>query len=174
MKNSLRARWPEASGPWLHPAQASPGGANNFVFHNEIVINEIMYNHAVLSGTTNPIPPGSDEAWIELYNRSTNTVDLTGWELDGGITFQFADGQTMAPGAYLIVAKDTNALRATYPGVPIVGSFGKNLSHRGDTVILGARESIGVGVIAENKLNGRSQFIRFDRVDDRLEIGATA
>ena len=44
VKKNLRARFPQATGPWLVPAQATPGASNLFAFHNEVVINEIMYH----------------------------------------------------------------------------------------------------------------------------------
>ena len=66
-----------------YPAfQLTPGASNSFAFHTEIVINEIMYHHGLLPApNTNSPPQGSAEQWLELYNRSTNTVDLTGWDV---------------------------------------------------------------------------------------------
>ena len=45
----------------------------------------------------------SGEEWIELYNRSGATVDLTGWKLRGGIAYEFSEGTSMAPGDYLVI-----------------------------------------------------------------------
>src|SRR5207248_11758838 len=54
-----RARFPDATGDWRYPASPTPGASNAFVFHDEIVFNEIMYHHppsdpipAVTSNTT--------------------------------------------------------------------------------------------------------------------------
>jgi hypothetical protein len=63
-------------------------------------------------------------------------VNLTGWKLDGGITYSFAAGKTLAAGAYLLVAKDSATLRLTYPAIDIVGDFNHKLSGNSDTVIL--------------------------------------
>lgn len=80
-----------------------------------IVINEILYAQ---TGTGSP---GNDE-FIELYNASTTTVDLSGWRLAdsnlivnstddvGSITgsssnpaYIFPNGTTLAPGQYAVI-----------------------------------------------------------------------
>jgi hypothetical protein len=108
---------------------------------DEIVINEIMYRPALLPGTNGLPPQPSPENWLELFNRSSNTVDLTGWELDGGITYKFAPGQTLAPGGYLVVADNAAYLRALYPAINIVGNFGGRLSGKSDLIVL--KDAIG-------------------------------
>jgi glycine/D-amino acid oxidase-like deaminating enzyme len=67
-----------------------------------VVINEIMYHSR---GAT------ADESWIELFNRGTNTADLTDWKLDGGISFRFAPGTSILAGGYLVVTKNVEMLR---------------------------------------------------------------
>src|SRR4051794_26259825 len=48
------------------------------------VINEIMF-HPV----PHPVPVGEDvsEEWIELYNDSASSLNLSGWTLSKGVTF---------------------------------------------------------------------------------------
>lgn len=130
------ARSPEGAGPWRHPAEPTPHAPNRVVLHEEIVINEIMYHAALLSATNGLPSPPSDEQWLELYNRGSNTVDLAGWELDGGVRYQFAPGQQLAPGAYLVVARDAASLRQRYPTATIVGDFTGRLSRRGESIRL--------------------------------------
>ena len=130
VKNASRGRHPDATGRWLYPAQPTPGGSNLFSFQREIIINEIMYHHRALTNAESP------EAWVELFNRGTQTMDLTGWRLDKGIDFAFPAGTTLAPGSYLIVTGDTNYLRSAYPNLPIVGNFTNRLSHHSDLIAL--------------------------------------
>jgi hypothetical protein len=78
----------------------------------------------------------SPEAWVELYNRSSHAVDLTGWRLDEGIDYRFAAGKTLLPGAYLVVAKDVDYLRSFYPSIDIVGPFTNRLSSKSDFIAL--------------------------------------
>lgn len=131
VKNRHRGRSPDGTGRWLYPSQRTPGGPNVFAFHNEIVINEIMYHHALL-----PNGEESPEEWIELYNRGNQTVDLTGWEIEGGVDFTFAPGTSIAPSGYLVVADDAAYLRGLYPSIPIVGNLGGGLSGKTDEIIL--------------------------------------
>src|SRR6185436_20000709 len=66
-----------------------------------------------LTTTFAPAVPyrNSDEEWVELHNRSSNAVDLTGWRLDAGIDFRFTNGPVVAPGGYIVVAREGAALR---------------------------------------------------------------
>ncbi len=137
VKNRNRARFAGVSGGWANPSQATPGAANAASFHNEIVINEILYSHMVLPATgPGGLPRPSAEEWLELYNRGASPVDLTGWELGGGISYRFTPGQILPPDGYLVVARDAATLRAAYPGITIVGNYGGGLSDKGDHIVL--------------------------------------
>jgi hypothetical protein len=126
----LVARWPDGAGAWGYPAAPTPGASNSFVFHRDIVINEIMYHSPALP------TQDSSEAWVELFNRGSNTVDLTGWALGGGAAFSFAPGTTVPAGGYLVVANDVAYMQSNYPGIAVVGPFTGKLSHHDDSVIL--------------------------------------
>lgn len=78
----------------------------------------------------------SPESWVEIFNRSSHPVDLTGWRLDEGIDYHFPPGKTIAPGGYLVVASDVAHLRALYPTLDVVGPFANRLSHRSDYLAL--------------------------------------
>ena len=136
MSNDLRAMrsGSEGTGRWLFETQTTPGAANVFALRDEIVINEIRYQHAPQQGPYVQVP----EEWIELYNRSNHSVDLTGWRIDEGIDFTFAAGTTIAAGQYLVVAKDAAALHAKYPAITVVGNFSGSLGNSGDTVVINA------------------------------------
>ncbi len=70
-----------------------------------IVINEIMYA---------PEIPRTE--FVELWNGSQVTPwNLGGWRLTG-LDWVFPSGTSLAPAAYLVVARSTNAFRAAYPG----------------------------------------------------------
>ncbi len=128
---SLRGRFPDGAAAWLFPNAATPGASNSFVLHSEIVINEIMYHHRAESVTND-----SPEAWIELFNRGSNAVNLTGWKFDEGITYNFPSNQVIAAGGYLVVAKDAAYLNSLYPGINAIGQFSGNLSKGGERLLL--------------------------------------
>ncbi|MEZ5301152.1 MAG: lamin tail domain-containing protein [Verrucomicrobiales bacterium] len=89
-----------------------------------------------------PFVPGvpahqNDAQWIELFNKSaTDPADLTGWEFADGIRFSFPANTTIAPGEFLVVARDAAKFSAAHPGVPVVGDFDGNLSRGGERLEL--------------------------------------
>lgn len=78
----------------------------------------------------------SDEQWIELFNRGSGTVDLAGWRFSEGIDFQFPAATTIAPGGYLVVARNLTATSAKYPAATVIGEFSGQLSRGGETLLL--------------------------------------
>ena len=65
------------------------------VFGGDVVINEIMFH---------PSSENVQEEYIEIHNRGTNTVNLSGWRFANGVDFTFPANTTLAPGGYLAVA----------------------------------------------------------------------
>ena len=59
-----------------------------------LVISELYYN---------PPGPDGDNEFIELMNRSADTLDLSGIAFTAGITYTFPDGTSLAPGARLVL-----------------------------------------------------------------------
>lgn len=92
----------------------------------DVVISELMY-HA----------PGADEEreYIELTNRGSQTVDLTGWRLADGIRYDFPLGTTLVPGARLCVAKDPAKAAAVY-GIGFFGPYDGRLANDGERIEL--------------------------------------
>ncbi|MCH2129544.1 MAG: lamin tail domain-containing protein, partial [Pirellulaceae bacterium] len=130
----LRGRSSQHDGDWLYPDVATPGAVNSFTFHDEIVINEIMYHHQPDKG-----PPfvESSEEWIELYNRSaTITVDLSGWSFVDAVDFTFPVGTMLGPDQYLLVSNNVAVLSAIYPAANMIGDFSRSLSDRDDRILL--------------------------------------
>ncbi|MDB4383945.1 lamin tail domain-containing protein, partial [Akkermansiaceae bacterium] len=100
--------------------------ANNPVSRQtSIVINEIMYDAPSDHGTAE---------YIELYNRSTEVVDLTGWEITDGVRFDFPDGTSIAPGGYLVVAANQDYLTAAHGNIPVVGNWRGSLRDTGELI----------------------------------------
>ncbi|MDF1863087.1 MAG: lamin tail domain-containing protein, partial [Verrucomicrobiales bacterium] len=77
-----------------------------------------------------------DEEWIELHNRSGSSVDLSGWQLSGGISYQFEPGESIPGGGYLVIAKDLPALSAKYSSIYAVGDYSGKLGNSGDLIVL--------------------------------------
>ena len=124
-------RFPDGADSFCFLASATFGGPNARPAINDIVINEIMYHHAT-----------RDERYeyIELYNRGTGTVSLAGWAFTDGITYTFEPGTEIAPGSYLVVAKDPNFIEGVYDnlniGMNLVGPYVGGLDDHSERIRL--------------------------------------
>lgn len=77
--------------------------------------------------------------WVELYNRSNTSLDLSGWKIgDGnGQIFEIPPGVLLPPGAYQVFFQDDAKFSAQFPNVTNkTGPIGFNLSGAGDMVRL--------------------------------------
>ena len=99
-------------------------------FPAQVVINEIMYHPA----SENPL-----EEYIELHNRGTNAVDLSGWRFVNGVDFTFPPGTTLGAGGYLVIAANLTNFQQKY-SFPIVtnviGDWTGPLSNGGEKIEL--------------------------------------
>lgn len=119
--------FPQSGREWYNGSSPSRDRANTPHRHTEVVINEIMYD-----------PPSGHEdgEFIELYHRGPDSTDLSGWRLTVGVDFTFPEGTKLGPGAYLVIARNTEYLRRVYGDIPVVGNLRKKLGNRGDRVRL--------------------------------------
>jgi len=91
-----------------------------------IVINEIMYAPLDDWG-------GMYNEWIELYNNDMETVNLTGWTIDG----KTIPETIIHSGEYLIIAKDDIKFNEFYPNVSCdVLKVAILLTNSGETITL--------------------------------------
>ena len=128
-------RWPDGANDFYAFTTRTPGTNNSAIAIGDIVINELMYD---------PISGNDDDQYIELYNKGTNTVNLTGWQFTAGVTFTFPV-VSLAPSGYLVVAKNMANLFAKYPNLNsgnTVGNYSGKLSHDGELVELAQPETL--------------------------------
>lgn len=132
------------TGPFALPAPSLFSGTNIFAVElHQYTTNPIAADMAfgaelsILGQLTPPLPfREQPESWVELFNRSSNAVDLTGWRLDEGIDFHFPPSTTIPAGGYLVVAKDVGYMQSNYPGITVVGPFTNKLSRGSDFLAL--------------------------------------
>jgi len=81
-----------------------------------VVFNEIQYHPAL----------PDDLEWIELHNQMSYDVDLSDWELSGGVDFSFPKGTVISAGGYLLISGDlTNP-----PAAGALGPWSGSLSNK--------------------------------------------
>ena len=93
---------------WRYPDVATPGAANVFVEHDQIVIDELLYHAPPVVAADGTIGE-SPLAWIELHNRSAAPVDLGGWQLVDAVAFEILPGTTVAADGYVVITNDVAA-----------------------------------------------------------------
>ncbi|MDA3861480.1 MAG: CotH kinase family protein [Melioribacteraceae bacterium] len=101
------------------------------VSDTQIVINEINYNSNELS---------DPDDWIELYNYSDESINLSGWvfkDEDPEPYFIIPENTIIASDEYLILCRDTVLFKLIFPNVTnFYGNFGFGLSGGGELVRL--------------------------------------
>jgi len=124
-----RVRHQDTSGRWSHwssPLEFTAGVSDVLALQQGLIVSEIMYNPST----------DQDHEYIELHNISEASLDLTGVGFSDGISFVFADGTSIAPGAYLLVVRDVTAFEERYgTGLPVMNIMIGLLGH---LVLMGA------------------------------------
>ena len=122
-------RLPDGSDNWQILAAPTPGKFNSTA-PISVVINEIMYH------PYHPSPGSEDikQEYIELFNRGSEPVSLSGWRISNGVDFVFPDVM-LGAGEYLAVAADIDTFKAIYPSVTnVVGGWSGRLSNKGESI----------------------------------------
>jgi len=105
-----------------------------------VVISEVHYNIDVAHGVNGT---NDNNEWVELYNGTNETVDLSGWTLaDNSSSDALPAGTVLPSGAFLIVTATTSTADF-WPDIPddvevvVLGSqIGNGLAADGDVVLL--------------------------------------
>ncbi|MFT5856591.1 MAG: hypothetical protein ACI8XO_003845 [Verrucomicrobiales bacterium] len=90
----------------------------------------------------NPASGNQDEEFIKLQNPNAFAVDISGWQLAGGVNFVFLPGTIIEANRSLYVSPKvaTFRARATSPtggeGLNVEGDYGGQISMRGETIKL--------------------------------------
>ena len=104
-----------------------------------VLINEIMYNPAVVSAD-----------YVELFNTSSvNAFDLSTHRLDGA-GFTFPGGSIIAPNGFLVVVKDPVVFEKTYgTSIPVAGVMNGSLNSGGTLKLVQPGASPGPEVVID-------------------------
>ena len=103
----------------------------------DLTITEVMYNPA----------DGADYEFIELYNRGTEPIDLSGLHFTKGITYRFAEITTLAPDETIVLAKTPFYFRLKY-GFESANTIGYGGRLAGDGEQIALANSEGEEVLA--------------------------
>ncbi|MBN1363112.1 MAG: lamin tail domain-containing protein [Sedimentisphaerales bacterium] len=101
----------------------------------------------------NPSSGNQDEEYIEFVNPNTYTVDVSDWQLSGGVEHAFLPGTVIVAGGRMYVTPDTRAFlnRASSPrggeGRFAQGNYKGHLSSWGETLTLTDRSGRTVATL---------------------------
>ncbi len=129
-------RYPDGAPGFQAMASVTEGSANTVPLQRPVVINEIMYH---------PISDSKNDEYIELYNRTGSPVDLSGWKLQGGISYEFPSNSLIAGHGYLVVAENATNLIAKYTQLNSANTYGNyigSLGNSSDTIRLSMWEDL--------------------------------
>lgn len=123
-------RYPDGAQRFRALSVPTPGGSNASPLRSQVVINELYYH---------PITEDSDDEFVEIHNRGIEAVNLAGWRLRGGLSFNFPEDAVLPAGGYIVVARDRARLMSIYTNVSpslVFGDYTGSLANGGDTVRL--------------------------------------
>ncbi|MBI1177017.1 hypothetical protein GC207_06210 [bacterium] len=150
-------RWPNGSEDWYRLSTKTPGAANTSPRISQVVINEVMYS---------PVSRNDDDEYIELFNRGTGDVDISGWRLTSGVTFTFPTNTIIGAGQYLVIARNAAHLQTNYAQLDAancLGDFQGKLSGSSDRIVLRMPDEI-VGTNGSGALETNIIHIAVDEV----------
>ncbi|MGC6465906.1 MAG: lamin tail domain-containing protein [Akkermansiaceae bacterium] len=121
------AAFPDGSDEFFASATGTQNLTNNPDRETGIVITELMVE---------PITGHRDGEFIELYNNTAGTIDLSGWTFADGVNFTFPGGSSLDAGEYLVIAANESFTSNAHPGVEVVGQYSGELANGGERLRL--------------------------------------
>ncbi|HKB85495.1 MAG TPA: lamin tail domain-containing protein, partial [Ignavibacteriaceae bacterium] len=95
--------------------------------YNDVVINEIMY-----------APSGEEPEWVEIYNRTTEDINLKGWSISDNISTKIiTDDDFILPvESFVVITRDSSILNFYQVPSPIIKLILPTLNNTGDAVVI--------------------------------------
>jgi len=114
-----------------------------------------------------PASGNQDEEFIELQNPNAFAVDISGWQLEGGIDFTFLPGTILEADRSLYVSPEVATFRARADsprggeGLNVEGGYGGQISTRGETILLLDSSAVMVASLSTTSAPSAAQdFLR--------------
>lgn len=105
---------------------STPTMSTEAASESQVRITELMYD---------PVGSG-DKEFIELYNGSDSTADMSGWSFSSGVNLTFPASAKLEAGKYGVVVRNSSIFRGSYPNARILGQYVGKLLGRGELVKL--------------------------------------
>ena len=121
------AAYPDGSTDFYSSVTGTRDGPNDPTRESDVVITELMVE-----------PPSGhrDGEFIELYNKGTSPVDLSGWRFVSGVDYRFSAGTTIGAGEYVVIAANQRFTSESHPSVSVLGEYAGNLNNNNELLRL--------------------------------------
>ncbi|MCC7377471.1 MAG: lamin tail domain-containing protein [Verrucomicrobiales bacterium] len=89
-----------------------------------------------------PVSGNQDEEFIQIQNPNPIAIDISGWQITGGVQHVFAGGTVLPPNGTLYLSPNVAAFRARRispkggEGLQVQGAYQGHLSNAGETLVL--------------------------------------
>ncbi|MEE8046615.1 MAG: lamin tail domain-containing protein, partial [Dehalococcoidia bacterium] len=120
----------------------------------------------------NPISGTQDAEYISIINSGAAAVDISGWQITGGVGFTFQSGTVVPAGGTLYVSPDVVAFRArsTGPsgnqGLFVQGGYSGHLSNAGETLqLLNDQGTLVTSITLPTVLSDVQKFLRISELN---------
>ncbi len=150
-------RYPDGAPQFTRLSTPTPGTNNAPPRISDVVINEIMFD---------PISSDSNDEYIELFNWSTNTVDVGGWHIRDAVSFNIPSGTVMSAGSYLVIARNAKHLRNNYHNLTsgnTLGNYPGSLGNGGGRIELNMPDQV-VSTIGPGQFKTNTIHVTVDEV----------
>ena len=97
----------------------------------KLAVSEVMFDPPAAGATE-----GAEFEFIELTNTGNKTIDLAGISFTEGIAATFASGTSLAPGGFVVLARNPTVFATRYPGVAVAATFTGKLDNNGEQLTL--------------------------------------
>jgi len=124
-------RVPNGSGRWTPLETTSLGGDNSQPRVGPLLISELNYHPGA---SMVPLLTAETLEFVEIQNPTAVTVDLTAWQIRGGVDYDFPAGTTLAAGQALVV---TPFDPASAENLPLVTAFRAHYGIDSNVTLLG-------------------------------------
>lgn len=102
----------------------------------EIIFTEINYHSGKAVKDDEGVSGPDPLEFLELFNNSSETIELSGFYFSNGIQFTFPAGSRINPQTFVVIAKNPEGFENEYQIRPDFGPFTGSLSNSGERLTL--------------------------------------
>jgi len=140
-------RFPDGGSDFRSLTQPTPGARNARPELGDVLINELIFD-----------ADGGNA--VELFNRSTNDIEIAGWAFIDGLSYKMPTHTLIFAGGYLVIGNGGNPI----PGAAFLPGLRGQLSTSGERIALGRPVSLVETNASTGNATTNTYFVPVDEV----------